>query len=292
MGAQVGDFVNGCSGVAGAQQPGAAHAAARSCGGGVGGAGAIVPYGGCQQVVAYNPVVTPMAVNSMTTGIVKTYNSQNGYGFLVADGVEGDIYFKPPEPVQVGQRLRFNLRQTPDGKARASNIVIGFVSGETTDVTVKSYRADKGWGFLVADGMSQDIYFKTQNLPEDLQSSGTELIGKRLRASLKLMPDGKPRVMSIQSLNDAVVWAMPVGGTAAWQPGAAGWAAAPAAPAGQVWYAVPAAGAAWYASADGWGQAMSTGASEPPAKRQCVDAGISWQAAQAYGEGTDGWAGA
>merc|ERR1712032_312295 len=77
--------------------------------------------------------VQTMSTGNHMTGMVKSYNTGKGFGFISAAGVPGDLFFmKSSLPQQAkenrnlsGQAVSFELTQTMDGKARAESITLG-----------------------------------------------------------------------------------------------------------------------------------------------------------------------
>merc|ERR1719497_94898 len=77
--------------------------------------------------------VPTMSTGNHMTGMVKSYNTGKGFGFISAAGVPGDIFFMRtalPEHAQenrglAGQAVSFELATTMDGKMRAENVTLG-----------------------------------------------------------------------------------------------------------------------------------------------------------------------
>merc|ERR1712037_76935 len=78
------------------------------------------------------PVPT-MSTGNRKKGMIKSFNTGKGFGFLSAPGVPGDVFFmrsELPEQSQEdrnlsGQTVSFELTQTMDGKSRAASITLG-----------------------------------------------------------------------------------------------------------------------------------------------------------------------
>merc|ERR1712060_676365 len=78
------------------------------------------------------PVPT-MSTGNRMKGMIKSFNTGKGFGFLSAPGVSGDVFFMKselPEQSQEdrnmsGQAVSFELTQTMDGKSRAASITLG-----------------------------------------------------------------------------------------------------------------------------------------------------------------------
>merc|ERR1711933_225353 len=79
-----------------------------------------------------SPVPT-MSTGTRMKGMIKSFNTGKGFGFLSAAGVPGDVFFMKSElPTQAqenrnlsGQAVSFELTQTMDGKSRAASITMG-----------------------------------------------------------------------------------------------------------------------------------------------------------------------
>merc|ERR1711982_274166 len=86
------------------------------------------PMGGF--VKKQNVAVPTMSTGNHMKGMVKSYNTGKGFGFISAAGVPGDIFFMrtalPAEAQEnrnlSGQAVGFELATTMDGKMRAENI--------------------------------------------------------------------------------------------------------------------------------------------------------------------------
>merc|ERR1712013_484048 len=78
------------------------------------------------------PVPT-MSTGNRMKGMIKSFNTGKGFGFLSAPGVPGDIFFMASDLPQQsqedrnlsGQAVSFELTQTMDGKSRAASITLG-----------------------------------------------------------------------------------------------------------------------------------------------------------------------
>merc|ERR1712037_1091521 len=77
--------------------------------------------------------VPTMSTGNHLRGMVKSYNTGKGFGFISAAGVPGDVFFMrtalPAEAQEnrnlSGQAVGFELATTMDGKMRAENITLG-----------------------------------------------------------------------------------------------------------------------------------------------------------------------
>jgi cold shock CspA family protein len=78
------------------------------------------------------PVPT-MSTGNRMKGMIKSFNTGKGFGFLSAPGGPGDVFFMKSELPQQsqedrnlsGQAVSFELTQTMDGKSRAASITLG-----------------------------------------------------------------------------------------------------------------------------------------------------------------------
>jgi len=128
------------------------------------------------------------------SGVVKHFNVEKGYGFISSPSVPaGDAYFKSAEPLAIGQSVAFKLRYMPDGKPQAHEVCRAFEAGEEPVGQIRSYNQLKGFGFIKPDGKPQDIYFKKEELPEELRElSADDLVGCTVHCTVGLQKDGKP----------------------------------------------------------------------------------------------------
>jgi len=78
-------------------------------------------------------VAATMSTGSHMKGMIKSYHTGKGYGFISAAGVPGDVFFMKtalPQHAQEdrnlsGQAVSFELTQTMDGKSRADSVTLG-----------------------------------------------------------------------------------------------------------------------------------------------------------------------
>jgi len=76
--------------------------------------------------------VPTMSTGQEVTGIIKSYNTASGFGFIASPGVIGDVFFMrtslPPEAQFLatlqGQAVRFELTTTAEGKLRAGQMML------------------------------------------------------------------------------------------------------------------------------------------------------------------------
>ncbi|CAE8621933.1 unnamed protein product [Polarella glacialis] len=125
-------------------------------------------------------------------GMVISYNSDKGYGFLKCGKSPADVYFKSQEAYQPGMLVGFTLKINKDGKPSATNLQPGMSSGQTYTGTVKAFLENKGYGFIAVPGQPSDVYFVKDLVPSAMQSSS--LVGKSVRFTVQVMADGKPRI--------------------------------------------------------------------------------------------------
>jgi len=137
--------------------------------------------------------------NTGTTmsGTVKSFNQQKGWGFIVAPGCGGDVYFKSHDgSISEGMQVEFTATTMQDGKVQARDITPGMPDGSSLTGTVKSYNPKKGFGFLRVPGRSGDIHFKRESLPGNMQDAD-QLEGQNFQFTLNSQ-QGKMQAFDLQ----------------------------------------------------------------------------------------------
>ncbi|CAE8678122.1 unnamed protein product [Polarella glacialis] len=124
-------------------------------------------------------------------GVVISYVSGKGYGFLKCGKSPCDVYFKSPDVYQPGMIVGFTLKINKDGKPSAINLQPGISSGQTYTGTVKTFLENKGYGFISIPGQPSDVYFNKDLAPAALQNSSLQ--GKSVRFTVQVTADGKAR---------------------------------------------------------------------------------------------------
>lgn len=149
------------------------------------------------------PPPAPPANGTPMEGAVKSFVAAQGFGFLAVPGFLGDVYFKPDFEPHSGQTVHFTLRWTPDGKPQAHNPQpvlqrskprSKLTGGEELVGTIKSFNPKTGYGFVVCDGQTRDIYFQSKDLPAELQALKGDMVGEAVQFRTKMTKDGKPQV--------------------------------------------------------------------------------------------------
>jgi len=163
------------------------------------------------------------------SGIVKSYSTKNGYGFIMIPGQQGDIKFGASDlngdGVEQGAQVSFEAALLPDGRVQAKNVQpqqgakrqggpimpltpkrpnmgggapfgAGGQEGEWVEGSVKSYNAAKGFGFISCPGQPSDIYFASSSIspPQAVQEIAP---GQGVSCELNYAPDGKLRAKSV-----------------------------------------------------------------------------------------------
>ena len=66
----------------------------------------------------------------MVEGTVKWFDAKKGFGFVVADDVEGDVFVHYTKiqtegfkKLETGEKVTFDLIHSPEGKPQADNVV-------------------------------------------------------------------------------------------------------------------------------------------------------------------------
>merc|ERR1719394_920458 len=100
-----------------------------------------------------------------------------------------------------GTEVTFTIKYFKDGKAQALNLVpaAALAGGDVVVGSIRSYNDAKGYGFITSPDCSQDIYFKRDHLPAELQGlHGNDVTGAQVRAMIRVTPDGKPQAEEVQ----------------------------------------------------------------------------------------------
>jgi len=126
-----------------------------------------------------------------TQGVVVSYNTGKGYGFLKCGKSPVDVYFKASGNYTPGMNLAFNLKINKDGKPSAINLQAGMNSGESYTGTVKAFNQGKGYGFISVPGHLSEVYFIKDMVPPAMQ--GGNIVGKQVRFTVQISADGKAR---------------------------------------------------------------------------------------------------
>jgi len=137
-------------------------------------------------------------------GIVVSYNLENGFGFIQADGVPDDIYFRGDGcDFQVGMQVAFYLKPTPDRRFHARNVMCCLEDGETYEGSVSSFGQRHGYGFITVQNYPEQIYFRKALLPQYLQEDpNADLRGCRVRFVAQVLKNGKVRAASFELCGD------------------------------------------------------------------------------------------
>lgn len=140
-------------------------------------------------------------------GVVKSWNSAKGYGFINSEGlgIEGDVLFTwqelPPDAQEVrgsflqGRPVTFEAEERPDGRVKATSVQIIAVEGQPVAGSIKSYNEKNGYGFVTSSSLPADVRFHRQDIP--LVAPGANLIGSLVTFVPVALTDGKLRVSNI-----------------------------------------------------------------------------------------------
>lgn len=142
------------------------------------------------------------------SGTVKSFKGQ--WGFLVADGVEGDVFLHLKDSpacnnaaLRVGESLEFELTSGgPNNQARAVNATRldgggddAFAGGAALTGTVKSFR--RGWGLIDSPSVEGSLYFGERDNPQCHE--GSLLPGDEVTFELGTNPsDGRSKAINVQ----------------------------------------------------------------------------------------------
>merc|ERR1719238_2254090 len=88
--------------------------------------------------------------------------------------------------------------------AAGKGVLMGPQGPQTGNIkrgTVKSYSVVKGFGFILAPDIPQDIYFGRDSLQADLRTS--DVAGTQVTFELIRAPDGKPQGRNLRPTSNA-----------------------------------------------------------------------------------------
>ena len=158
----------------------------------------------------------------MTTGTVKWFNSQKGFGFIQPDNGGSDAFVHISaveraglEGLGEGQQLEFALVDR-GGKVSASDlVVVGDVvavqkreappqrqlTGDKASGTVKFFNSMKGFGFITRDDGQPDAFVHISAV----EQSGMRTLRENQRVSYELEQDrrGKMAAVNLKAADDA-----------------------------------------------------------------------------------------
>eukprot|EP00931_Biecheleriopsis_adriatica_P040207 TRINITY_DN23020_c0_g1_i1.p1 TRINITY_DN23020_c0_g1~~TRINITY_DN23020_c0_g1_i1.p1 ORF type:complete len:478 (-),score=84.28 TRINITY_DN23020_c0_g1_i1:21-1454(-) len=150
-------------------------------------------------------------------GNIKMFMHDKGFGFILCEDVEKDVYVNrrempPPDGRDPkGRRVTFKLVRTKDGQPQARAVQYVFdddgdelleTSGDFNNLafideeldadsgrrtrfpdrlegSVKSFMASKGYGFIGCDSVEKDVFFKREMLPAEMMQEFS-MFGKSL----------------------------------------------------------------------------------------------------------------
>lgn len=145
------------------------------------------------------------AAGSTVAGVVKSYHGLKGYGFITSEEVEGDIFFTRNElPADVrevggkfleGRPVQFEGTQGPDGRAKATTVLLPPADGLSFPGQIKSYSERNGYGFITSSSLADDVRFQQADVPPLMP--GTNLVGQLVTFDALQLADGKLRVTAL-----------------------------------------------------------------------------------------------
>lgn len=155
-------------------------------------------------------------VSTASTGVVKSFSIRNGYGFITdVNGSSEDIFFgKEQIPVEwqalgpklEGTEVYYETTTTPEGKVQARNVKPTGAPqiGQITSGTIKSWNAQKGFGFIQAPGLEGDVFFARDRLPAEFQQM-SHMDGMTMLFNLAQCPDGKLQAQNMQAPGQDII---------------------------------------------------------------------------------------
>jgi len=151
-----------------------------------------------------------MASTDNQIGVIKSFSIRNGYGFISSiEGISEDVFFgKEQIPVEwqalgpklEGTEVTFDIVTGPEGKMQGRNLtpVNAPQIGQQTSGIVKSWNAQKGFGFLSCPGIDVDIFFARDRLPVEFQQL-SHMDGMTMLFNLMQCADGKMQAQNMQA---------------------------------------------------------------------------------------------
>lgn len=101
---------------------------------------------------------------------------------------------EPIEPPQGAKRPAPAIQDRSAPPAKKQRVAVDDAPVAATG-NIKSYNAQKGWGFITSDAAEKDVWFKKDALPEEIRD--TPLSGEEVAFHLTYSKDGKPQAADI-----------------------------------------------------------------------------------------------
>jgi len=148
---------------------------------------------GKPQATNIRPANTP-DVGERISGVVKSWNTIKGFGFLNASGVDGDIFFahdRLPDTLRDAEKLEnltflFELKMTDDGKPQAMNMML---QGQADVPSRRARRAAPGLGSGNSGNMNKRQFQTSSSLQGDEAPPKRRNMGNKGNAGLDSGPD-------------------------------------------------------------------------------------------------------
>jgi len=142
------------------------------------------------------------------SGYIKSWNSGKGFGFIMTDQAEGDVFFSKTElPLEArdvhgsileGREVNLDICSGPDGRARATTVQLCYTEGKPLLGVIKSYSDRHRYGFVTSSTLNEDAQFHATDLPPGLSLMGPSLKGQFVTFEVQRLPDSKVRVTKMQ----------------------------------------------------------------------------------------------
>merc|ERR1719331_1511024 len=95
--------------------------------------------------------------------------------------------------------VTFDGQVQPDGRAKATRVVIPYSEGDKCPGKIKSYSHKHGYGFVQCSSLTEDIRFNRNSFQPPLAAAeGTDLRGALVLLEMTHTDDGKNRAEKIQ----------------------------------------------------------------------------------------------